>query len=277
LNGGPVELSNVFYNRGFRTILGFCIYWYENGNYYKKYVDIISSVLTHDHIFVKNAIDKLYKELPFLNDFQETDYFLDCGPHFRNKDVLYYLLFDRKQNNITVHFFSEKHGKSPIDSHFSLLSRWLQLLEKERHINTTDELIEGFNLKINECKELQKITETSREKKQKAKENKKEKKRPSKSTKKVVEASLIEKEDKNKAISDIKFIILSEEEYIKPEVSNGLKIKNLQCFYSFKRSSNNGNITVQGSTSSISSEGSLSKYHDMMHEIVEEIINEKKS
>jgi len=50
----------------------------------------------------------------------------------------------------------------------------------------------------------------------------------------------------------------------------------LQCFYSFKRSSNNGNITVQGSTSSISSEGSLSKYHDMMHEIVEEIINEKK-
>ena len=43
-----------------------------------------------------------------------------------------------------LHYFAEKHGKSAVDGHFSLLSRWLKQAAAQQQILTTSQLIDAL-------------------------------------------------------------------------------------------------------------------------------------
>ena len=156
LSRGLVEYDHDFHNKPIRTVLGFIIYFVDsNGIYHKKHFNIISEILSHDAGFVINAFEKLISQGWF--QFKSMDIFMDCGPHFRCQELLHYLFIEKKELNIMVHFFGEKHGKSPVDSHFSILSRWLIDLDRNVHIDSTEGLISGWTKKINESNEIKKL------------------------------------------------------------------------------------------------------------------------
>ena len=58
IGGGPRELNSDYFSRTPRTVLGFVLYYIENGKMRKKHVNIISDVLSHDALFVKYAFQK---------------------------------------------------------------------------------------------------------------------------------------------------------------------------------------------------------------------------
>ena len=47
-----------------------------------------------------------------------------------------------------LHYFAEKHGKSAVDGHFSLLSRWLKQAAAQQQILTTSQLIDALRQQV---------------------------------------------------------------------------------------------------------------------------------
>ena len=143
LNRGPIETGEMFYNAKQKTLLGIIIYFKKEQSIEKLHYNILSDILNHDSLFVYNAVKKLKEDL--LWKFKHIQFWMDVGPHFKSKENLYNLL--NMFNNVTLNYFCEKHGKSPCDSHFSTISKWLQEIIKYKHILTVDQLIEEFKRK----------------------------------------------------------------------------------------------------------------------------------
>jgi hypothetical protein len=110
-----------------------------------QYVDYLSQILTHNALFVKDCLLDLTNRLKGAqNNLKIFDFWFDCGNHFRNYELLNFLLRELKPiinaTSITVNFFCEHHGKSPVDSHFSLVSREYALAKKQVSVNTLSDL-----------------------------------------------------------------------------------------------------------------------------------------
>lgn len=210
LGKGPVELDKDFYELEPRTVLGFVIYSFGDQHGIKKqYYCVVSKILNHDAGFVKNSFLTLFHEDFF--SFQSMDIFFDCGPHFRNGELLHFLLIQQNSKKINVNFFCEKHGKSPVDAFFSLVSRFKHEIEKHKKISSSNELIEELSIKIkNSNQEIQSHTNG------------------------------IKNKEKKKLL--VKFVIIDK---IENESQNlGIKLKNIRSFYNFVSISENNQIQV---------------------------------
>ena len=73
---------------------------------------------------------------------------MDCGPHFKCGELIHYLLFNI-ENIKYIHYFGEKHGKSPCDAHFSLLTRIYNDITNIKTIDSIDSLITSYNEHFN--------------------------------------------------------------------------------------------------------------------------------
>jgi hypothetical protein len=150
VNRGPVEVSDNYYNHSLRSVLGCRLVWMdEAGNAQKKYIDCVSMVLNKD---AAHAIDCLYRVVEqHVLPLNVNDLFVwnDTGKHFRCAEFAYAVLQglrDKYSNigRVEWNIFIEHHGKSPVDAHFSLLSRWLKEAEQQRRIDTTEQLIAAW-------------------------------------------------------------------------------------------------------------------------------------
>ena len=147
LGNGPVETSHDFYYKKDISLLGFQVYKKTNGLLTKKNYNFLSENLSHDSFFVKNCIDKLieYKELDGLD---VLSFWSDCGRHFRSGELQHYLLKTVKNIKkifaVKVNYFVEYHGKSEIDGHFGLLSRWKKQAELQERIDDVLDLVSIF-------------------------------------------------------------------------------------------------------------------------------------
>ena len=118
LGGGPREVSQVFYNKSQRTILGFCLIFKQKNEKKEEtkvnYINFISEELTHDSFFVKKCFKKLFSFSFFKNNnFKKLHLWCDGGKHFKNRDFLFFCLNEcRNFNSIELNFFIPYHGKS---------------------------------------------------------------------------------------------------------------------------------------------------------------------
>jgi hypothetical protein len=151
LGKGPIELDKDFFNPPTRTVFGFVIYSYNQSNQkvQKLHYVVISEILNHDTDFVISAFQLLFKE-DFIKKFQKFEFFSDCGPHFRNFQLVYFLLESLKFDS--VNFFVEKHGKNSNDSFFSLLSKFKLNFEEFDTIDDSQTFIKHLEIKFGELK-----------------------------------------------------------------------------------------------------------------------------
>jgi hypothetical protein len=131
LNNFTIETGEIFYNSKQKTVLGMILYSRVDGIIKKIHYNILSDLLNHDSLFVFNSVKKINNEL--LRRFKKNRFCMDHGPHFKRKENLWNLLSYFK--NIELNFFCEKHGKSPCDSHFPIVSRWIKEITSSKHIH----------------------------------------------------------------------------------------------------------------------------------------------
>lgn len=104
----------------------------------KQYLHFLCCCVTIFQIFDSEWWDK--------QKFSKITMWCDCGPHFRNKEMLLYAfnLQQTRKIEVELQYFVEKHGKSDVDSWFSVVSRALEDWTKRDGVltDTTDQLIE---------------------------------------------------------------------------------------------------------------------------------------
>lgn len=157
LGGGPVETNKLFYSKSLCSVLGFVLIKKEKNKIEHSYYDFFSTNLSHDSLFVKQCFD-LFLQQEEMKKFKDINIWTDCGPHFLSKEFAQYALNDiplKYQKNIEWNLFGEYHGKSVVDGHFGLLSRFFSEIEKQKNINCIDELIVELRKKIDFIKENQ--------------------------------------------------------------------------------------------------------------------------
>ena len=123
IGGGPVEMSQSFYNKSSISCLGFCVIYKVSGEVKRTYYDYLSEVISHDSHFVINCLKKL--EAENLERFSKIHFWSDNAGHFRSEELRSYILLEIPTRNFTTsqNFFVEYHGKSDIDGHFGLLQK----------------------------------------------------------------------------------------------------------------------------------------------------------
>ena len=140
LGRGPYETNRDFYNRRPMSVLGFYIVINRDGHVTREYIDFISNVLSHDSKYATDCIDKVM-QMYALRDVSGLAVWSDCGPHFRSKEFLHHILTilpERCSSSVavTMNYFSEYHGKSNVDGHFSTLSYWLKQATCRTHVDS---------------------------------------------------------------------------------------------------------------------------------------------
>ena len=154
------QTSRMFYHQQQVSCLGFvCYFEGEKGKIIQKNINFTSECLNHDSVYVIDCLDYLLRK---MKDYRQITIWTDCGPHFRNKHLLSFLLHDLPQRNfhVDVNYFGESHGKNQCDIHFSVISRQLQEISQVKDINNVSELMLAMN-DLNTRKESQaKLTDT---------------------------------------------------------------------------------------------------------------------
>ena len=157
LGGGPNEMNQDFYHRQQCTVFGCAVIFFDPVLKKSKtvYVDYFSDVLSHDGVFVRDCISdlvsKIYKICPRLKELKKLNIWSDVGLHFRCQEVAHFLLVDLPKFfkiNVEWNTFAECHGKSIVDGHFGLLSRWINDIETKQKISSIDSLIHLLNQKL---------------------------------------------------------------------------------------------------------------------------------
>lgn len=98
LGRGPEELGRDFYNRPLRAILGFVMWFVENGKLQKQEIDFVSECLNKDSLFVADCLD-LIRAADYWkrHQFEKVTIWTDnCGSHFKTREFLGYLTKWRK-------------------------------------------------------------------------------------------------------------------------------------------------------------------------------------
>lgn len=151
LGGGPRETGQMFYRMQQCSVLGFClIHKSADGVVRKDYFDFFSSILSHDSLFAKDCLRDLVTERSFPR-LTSLSIWTDCGPHFHSFEFAHAVLRELPERlSIPVQwsFFGEHHGKSLVDGHFGLLSRWLSEGEKSRPVENVQSCIDLMREKI---------------------------------------------------------------------------------------------------------------------------------
>ena len=155
INTDPVENSKHFFNRTHRSVLGFYVRYKdsdaEDAKVCTKYIDFVSSCLSHDSYYVIGCLYHLVEHcLPVVPE--NLHIWSDRGPHFCSNEFVGAVTVGLRKTmqklrpnlSIFLHFFVEKHGKSPIDGHFSMLHRWIKELASKQPLLTTDALVKGL-------------------------------------------------------------------------------------------------------------------------------------
>ncbi|PVZ96810.1 hypothetical protein BB558_007265 [Smittium angustum] len=150
IGGGPVEASSSFYRKRQISDLCFCLIYKDNGQMTRKYFNYLSENLTHDSFYVINCLKDLLSHEEFEN-FQKIHLWSDSGAHFKNSDYIY-AIFKELQSiymgkMFSLNFFLENHGKSDVDGHFGVLSRWFRDAEKQQDILSIEDLVTCFKQK----------------------------------------------------------------------------------------------------------------------------------
>jgi hypothetical protein len=141
----------MFYRMEQCSVLGFClIHKSADGVVHKDYFDFFSSILSHDSLFAKDCLRDLVMERSFPR-LTSLSIWTDCGPHFHSFEFAHTVLRELPERlSIPVQwsFFGEHHGKSLVDGHFGLLSRWLSEAEKSRPVESVQSCIDLMREKI---------------------------------------------------------------------------------------------------------------------------------
>jgi hypothetical protein len=173
---GPRETNRDFYSKSQRSVFLCTVYFKQKQTLATKannktlsissttqqYFHFISEVLAHDGLFVCDCITKFHELIKFRK-FDTFYYWSDCGPHFRNYEVLNHTVFgipSKFRVNTFHNFWGGKHGKSVCDSEFSVLSQWLQQITTTKSIKTTQELLDALREREAENKTLGGMTRT---------------------------------------------------------------------------------------------------------------------
>ncbi|KAH3722821.1 hypothetical protein Pelo_18473 [Pelomyxa schiedti] len=147
LRRAPKELNRDFYFRQPLSVFGIQTIR-KNPTTHKterKYWDIVSYVLSNDAAFVAGALEEFTTD--HLDEFQgisDIKLFTDKGPHFDNYEVAHLFLCHLPQKlncHLSWHLWAAKHGKSEVDGHFGLLSRFYNEWTKKTRIDTMEQFI----------------------------------------------------------------------------------------------------------------------------------------
>ncbi len=152
IGGGPIETGQQYYRKSQISDLGFAIQYKGVDNLLKvKYFNFFSEILSHDSLFVTDCISQLLQQ-PFMQRFQEICFWSDSGPHFRSAEMAHFFMKQLpSQYRGKIYFFNyftEYHGKSLVDGHFGLLSRWFADGEACQDIKSIEDLISLFRNKV---------------------------------------------------------------------------------------------------------------------------------
>ncbi len=159
MGGGPREINQDFYHRQQCSVLGCAVIYFDSQLKKTKtiYADYFSDVLSHDGVFVSQCISHLltniYKICPRLvpETVKTVNLWTDVGLHFRCQEVAHFFLVDVPtifKTEVRWNTFAECHGKSIVDGHFGLLSRWVEQIETKKKVTSIDVLIELLNKKL---------------------------------------------------------------------------------------------------------------------------------
>jgi hypothetical protein len=152
LNVGPEEASRLFYHHAQRTVLGFLLQ-YRDPNSHElchHYVDFISSCLTHDATFALECLRQVITRFLLPLRLTKLHVWCDRGPHFDCYEFLAGVTctlpseFPHLALSTDFSFFAEKHGKSMVDGHFSLLSRWVKQAAAQQQLVSNDDLLSAL-------------------------------------------------------------------------------------------------------------------------------------
>ena len=141
IGGGPVETSQIFYNKSQVSCLGFCLIYREGNNIKRKYINVLSKIITHDSYFVIKCLELFLKK--YLSNYNTVHFWSDNAGHFRSSELMNYILLELPKKNLStsMNFFVEYHGKSDIDGHFGALQKAFKFYEGKRDILSLEELM----------------------------------------------------------------------------------------------------------------------------------------
>ena len=151
LGKGPIETNHDFYNKQFLSCLGFCIIYKKENKLYKKHVNYLSTILSHDSLFVSHCISNLIKKY-IVKKYDNISFWSDNGFHFRSFELYNHIfnnITEKYNLKTTMNFFVEYHGKSDVDGHFGLLQRIYNNVSKTLRVNDIEQLIGIFQNKLN--------------------------------------------------------------------------------------------------------------------------------
>ncbi|KAL1920657.1 uncharacterized protein VTP21DRAFT_1034 [Calcarisporiella thermophila] len=143
LGEGPVETGKTYFSKQQCSCLGMVLLSPDGQ---KEYFDFFSENLSHDTLHVKDCLDILFSKIS-LEGFETLEVWTDCGPHFKCQELAHYLLREfpvKYIKEVQWNFFAEYHGKSWVDGHFDLLSRWFSSIESTTGTSNIDSLIQSF-------------------------------------------------------------------------------------------------------------------------------------
>ena len=115
IGGGPIEISQIFYNKSQVFCLGFCLIYKEDNQIKRKYYNYLSKIITHDSYFVIKCLKSF--QLKYLSCYNKVNFWSDNSGNFRSAELMNYILLElpKKRLEITMNFFVEYHGKSDIE------------------------------------------------------------------------------------------------------------------------------------------------------------------
>lgn len=151
LGSAPVEVGQDFYEKTSVSCLGCAVHVGKNdGACVTHYYDILSYCLSHDGLYVQKAVDLVIPRVRELAGGSESaisdlSIWLDCGPHFRNYEVLHDFMITLPQTwsipTVRLNFFAEHHGKSIVDGHFGHVSRAVKQKSMQQRLVNIDDLV----------------------------------------------------------------------------------------------------------------------------------------
>jgi len=148
LNQSRVQVSCSYYEQPARTLFEAVLHFRDaDGNIQTRYFDIISECLDHDAPFVIKALKLVFEHEEFrARGFKKCIIWMDGARHFRNLELLRFLVDKSSSMEFEVNYFAPYHGKSVCDARFSLISRYLQqkLMEKDGQLLSTGDVIKAI-------------------------------------------------------------------------------------------------------------------------------------
>lgn len=150
IGGGPVETKANFFTQKQISDLGIAVI-YKNKKGYKEvsYYNYFSEILTHDSVYSADCLKELLIREE-MKSFEDISIWSDGGNHFRSQEFLGSIFEElniKLHKNIKMNYFAEYHGKSLVDGHFGLITKWLKECMTTNYINTIDDLKTCFSKK----------------------------------------------------------------------------------------------------------------------------------